>query len=182
MLVSGKWTEDWQPVQATDTKGGFVRQVSELSQLGDAGRQRRTDGRRRFSGRKRPLPPLCRADLPLGLARADHPQAEETRRCDFRLRRGARALRPGLAFGDYPGASRDDLNGATYMHEIYTRANDSFTGRATVPVLWDKEKKTIVNNRSADIVRMLNSGFGARLPMTASISTRKHCVRNRRAE
>lgn len=47
------------------------------------------------------------------------------------------------------------------MHELYTRADPHFTGRATVPVLWDKQAGTIVNNESADIVRMLNSGFGA---------------------
>ena len=52
------------------------------------------------------------------------------------------------------------LNGATYLHEIYTKADPAITGRATVPVLWDKQRQTIVNNESADIVRMLNSGFG----------------------
>jgi len=48
----------------------------------------------------------------------------------------------------------------TYLHEIYTRANPAYTGRATVPVLWDRQRETIVNNESADIVRMFNSGFG----------------------
>jgi putative glutathione S-transferase len=52
------------------------------------------------------------------------------------------------------------VNGAAYMHEIYTKADPTYTGRATVPVLWDKTRGTIVNNESADIVRMLNSGFG----------------------
>jgi putative glutathione S-transferase len=66
----------------------------------------------------------------------------------------------GWRFGDYPGADRDGLNGATYMHEIYTKADPHYTGRATVPVLWDRQKQTIVNNESADILRMLNSGFG----------------------
>jgi putative glutathione S-transferase len=66
----------------------------------------------------------------------------------------------GWRFGDYPGAERDLLNGATYLHEIYTSADPHYTGRATVPVLWDKERRTIVNNESADILRMLNSGFG----------------------
>ena len=67
----------------------------------------------------------------------------------------------GWRFGDYPGSDRDELNGATYLHELYTRADPSFTGRATVPVLWDKRRGTIVSNESADILRMLNSGFGA---------------------
>src|SRR5438034_3913448 len=56
---------------------------------------------------------------------------------------------------------RDVVNAATYLHEIYTRADLHFTGRATVPVLWDKQRNTIVNNESADILRMINSGFGA---------------------
>ena len=46
------------------------------------------------------------------------------------------------------------------MNEIYTSADPHFTGRATVPVLWDKQRNTIVNNESADILRMLNTGFG----------------------
>jgi putative glutathione S-transferase len=67
----------------------------------------------------------------------------------------------GWRFGDYPGAGRDPLNGATYLHELYSRADPRFTGRATVPVLWDSKTGTIVSNESADIVRMFNSGFGA---------------------
>ena len=58
-----------------------------------------------------------------------------------------------------PGATRDDINGARYLHEIYTRARHDYTGRVTVPVLWDREKKTIVNNESSEIIRMLNSAF-----------------------
>lgn len=45
------------------------------------------------------------------------------------------------------------------MHEIYTKIDPQFTGRATVPVLWDKKTQTIVNNESADIVKMFNSAF-----------------------
>ena len=67
----------------------------------------------------------------------------------------------GWRFGNYPGADQDTLNGATWIHELYTRADPHFTGRATVPVLWDKKTRTIVNNESADIVRMFNAGFGA---------------------
>ena len=66
----------------------------------------------------------------------------------------------GWRFGDTGGADLDTLNGATFLHEIYTRADPGISGRATVPVLWDKQRGTIVNNESADILRMLNSGFG----------------------
>ena len=66
----------------------------------------------------------------------------------------------GWKFGNYPGATADRLFGATYLHEIYTRADPHYTGRVTVPVLWDKKRQTIVNNESSEIIRMLNSAFG----------------------
>lgn len=53
----------------------------------------------------------------------------------------------------------DHLYGLRYLHQLYTRANPDYTGRVTVPVLWDKQTQTIVNNESADIIRMLNSAF-----------------------
>ncbi len=53
----------------------------------------------------------------------------------------------------------ESLLGAVHMHQVYTAANPSFSGRCTVPVLWDKESNSIVNNESADIIRMLNSAF-----------------------
>lgn len=65
----------------------------------------------------------------------------------------------GWAFGGFSGCDHDTLNGARYMHELYTRADPNFSGRATVPVLWDKHTNTIVNNESADIVQMFNSAF-----------------------
>ncbi|MBB4284538.1 glutathione S-transferase family protein [Roseospira goensis] len=55
----------------------------------------------------------------------------------------------------------DPINGARALHEIYTRARPDYTGRVTVPVLWDTRTGTIVSNESADIIRMLNHGFGA---------------------
>ncbi|HEY2523936.1 MAG TPA: glutathione S-transferase family protein [Candidatus Binataceae bacterium] len=60
-----------------------------------------------------------------------------------------------------PGATRDHLFGAAYLHEIYTRARGDYTGRVTVPVLWDRERKTIVSNESSEIIRMFNSAFDA---------------------
>jgi len=53
----------------------------------------------------------------------------------------------------------DTVNNKTCMHEIYTLAKSDFSGRVTVPVLWDKQQDTIVSNESADIIRMLNSAF-----------------------
>lgn len=59
------------------------------------------------------------------------------------------------------GKGGDPLYGLTYLREIYTKADPHYTGRVTVPVLWDRERRTIVNNESAELIRMFNSDFGA---------------------
>ena len=156
MLVDGKWSANWQPLQATDAKGGFVRQVSSFRHwvtpdgsagpTGEAG-FRAEPGRyvlyvamtcpwasRTLIGRK-----LKRLESVIAVAFAEPAMTDQ-----------------GWAFG----AAGDPYNGAAYLHEVYTRADPHFTGRATVPVLWDKRRATIVNNESADILRMFNSGFG----------------------
>src|SRR5262249_17571113 len=53
-----------------------------------------------------------------------------------------------------PGSSRDDLFGAEHLYQVYLRAKPDYTGRVTVPVLWDKRRSTIVNNESSEITRM----------------------------
>jgi putative glutathione S-transferase len=58
-----------------------------------------------------------------------------------------------------PGGTPDEVNHARYLYQVYTKAKPDFTGRVTVPVLWDKKNATIVNNESAEIIRMLNSAF-----------------------
>jgi putative glutathione S-transferase len=65
----------------------------------------------------------------------------------------------GWRFGDSPGTIADDVNGASELAEIYLRADPKYTGRVSVPVLWDKERGTIVNNESAEIIRMFNAAF-----------------------
>ncbi len=64
-------------------------------------------------------------------------------------------------FSDYPGSIRDTVNNAEYLWQIYTKADPDYTGRVTVPVLWDKETGTIVNNESREIIRMLDTEFEA---------------------
>ncbi|MCH2037749.1 MAG: glutathione S-transferase family protein [Rickettsiales bacterium] len=54
---------------------------------------------------------------------------------------------------------QDDVNNKEFLHQIYCMANPTYTGRVTVPVLWDKETKTIINNESSEIIRMFNSAF-----------------------
>mgnify|MGYP004706505871 FL=1 len=160
MLVDGKWIENWQPVQAKDSKGGFVRQTSSFRNWVTP------DGSPGPTGEGGFIATEGRYHLYVALI---CPWASRTL-----IARSLKGLEnivsvsvvepaltdQGWRFGDYPGADFDTLNGVTWMHELYTRADPHYTGRATVPVLWDKEKRTIVNNESADIVRMFNSGFG----------------------
>lgn len=69
-------------------------------------------------------------------------------------------LEQGWTFAsDTPAATGDLLYGYSYLHQLYTRSQPDYTGRVTVPVLWDKQKQTIVNNESSEIIRMLNSAF-----------------------
>lgn len=65
----------------------------------------------------------------------------------------------GWEFHDRDGATIDAVNGADRMWQIYTAADPGYTGRVTVPVLWDKKLKTIVSNESSEIIRMFNSAF-----------------------
>jgi putative glutathione S-transferase len=65
----------------------------------------------------------------------------------------------GWTFLAEDGATGDELYGSDYLHQIYTRADPSYSGRVTVPVLWDKQRKTIASNESAEIIRMFNSEF-----------------------
>lgn len=68
-------------------------------------------------------------------------------------------LEKGWTFADGPGVVPDSVNQAACLHEVYTAADPLYTGRVTVPVLWDKQSQTIVNNKSSEIIRMFNSAF-----------------------
>ena len=65
----------------------------------------------------------------------------------------------GWTFAPGQGVVPDPIHHADYLYEIYTAAQPSYSGRVTIPVLWDKERRTIVNNESSEIIRMLNSAF-----------------------
>ena len=67
----------------------------------------------------------------------------------------------GWHFSDGPDCIPDTVSGTRYLREIYKLAKDDYTGRVSVPVLWDMRQKTIVNNESAEIIRMLNVAFNA---------------------
>ncbi|WP_347312795.1 glutathione S-transferase family protein [Defluviimonas sp. SAOS-178_SWC] len=159
MLVEGKWVADWQPVQKADERGRFVRQVSSfrnwITADGSAG-PTGGGGFKAEAGRYRLYVALiC-------------PWASRT--LIARKLKGLDALIPvtvvnpvlssqGWEFGGYPGTDADPLFDARYLHEIYTRADPHFSGRATVPVLWDTRRGVMVNNESADILRMFDTAF-----------------------
>lgn len=65
----------------------------------------------------------------------------------------------GWTFRAEEGGTGDHLYGLEFLHQIYTKADPAYSGRVTVPVLWDKKLQTIVSNESAEIIRMLNSAF-----------------------
>jgi glutathionyl-hydroquinone reductase len=70
----------------------------------------------------------------------------------------------GWTFEDnpaFPDCTPDRVNGFRYLHQAYSASNPHYTGKVTVPTLWDKKTRRIVNNESSEIIRMLNSEFGA---------------------
>jgi glutathionyl-hydroquinone reductase len=75
---------------------------------------------------------------------------------------------PGWQFpgseDEYPGATLDKLYGSAYLHDIYFKADKEYKGRYSVPVLWDTEAKTIVNNESHELLRWLPNAFNSMLP------------------
>jgi len=155
MLMDGKWVADWQPVQAKDEKGGFVRQAANfrnwITPDGSAG----PTGEGGFKAE------AGRYHLYVALI---CPWASRT--LIGRKLKGLEnvisvsVVEPELTDQGWRFSNPADADGATYLHEVYSRTDPAISGRATVPVLWDKQRGTIVNNESADILRMLNSGFG----------------------
>ncbi|AGY58776.1 glutathione S-transferase family protein [Gloeobacter kilaueensis] len=67
----------------------------------------------------------------------------------------------GWEFRDEPGAIPDSVNGASALWQIYVKAKSDYTGKVTVPVLWDKWTNTIVNNESREIIRMFDTEFAS---------------------
>ena len=158
LLVDGVWQQD-----GLRTKDGhFIRPTAALPQLGDAGRQRRPFRRRRLCRRARPLSPLRLARLPMGAPHHHLPQAQGAgeRDLDVGRRRPTCARMAGPSTQTRARAATPSTARAR-LSEIYLLADPKYTGRVSVPVLWDKKRKTIVNNESSEIIRMLNSAFDA---------------------
>jgi len=151
LLVEGEWSKAWYDTESTG--GRFVRKQSSFRDW------------IRANGSTPYLPEAGRYHLYVSLA---CPWAHRT--LIFRKLKGLEEAitlsvvdpfmgENGWMFGAAKGATPDLLFGSRYLHEIYTRADPKYTGRVTVPVLWDRERATIVNNESSEIIRMFNSEF-----------------------
>lgn len=142
LLVEGKWVDQWYDTKSTG--GKFVRQESSFRDF---------IGSDKFSAEK------DRYHLYIS-----HACPWAHRAAIFRKLKGLENIIGLTVVNAYMGEngwelSEDTLNGKSYMHEIYTLASPKYTGRVTVPVVWDKKENTIVNNESSEIIRMFNSAF-----------------------
>ncbi|HEX7075784.1 MAG TPA: glutathione S-transferase family protein [Hyphomicrobiaceae bacterium] len=157
LLVDGVWHDQWYDTKSTG--GRFVRQDSAFRNWITP------DGSPGPSGVGGYKAEAGRYHLYVSLA---CPWAHRT--LIFRKLKGLEAmigvsvvhwlmLENGWTFADGPGVVPDPIFGARYLYEIYARAEPHYTGRVTVPMLWDKKTGTIVNNESSEIIRMFNSAF-----------------------
>ena len=156
LLIDGKWHDVWYDTKASH--GRFVRTEAQFRNWvtgdGSAGPSGGGDSRR-----AEPLPPVRRVRVPVGASHADHAQAQGPRVADHHLvdqllhGRGRLDVRAG------PETIADDVNHVQQLYELYTIADPQYSGRATIPILWDKKQRTIVSNESAEIIRMLNGAF-----------------------
>jgi glutathionyl-hydroquinone reductase len=151
LVIDGVWSNRWYDTKKTS--GKFVRQESKFRNWVTA------DGLSGFKAES------GRYHLYVSLA---CPWAHRT--LIFRAIKGLEEMisvsvvhwfmgEHGWTFVKGEGVILDTVNKVQFLHEVYTKAKPSFTGRVTVPILWDKLTKTIVNNESSEIIRMFNSAF-----------------------
>lgn len=156
-LVEGKWEDVWYDTKST--KGKFVRQSAAFRNWITASGEPGPGGEGEFKAE------VGRYHLYVSLA---CPWAHRT--LIFRKLKGLEEAisvsvvnaymgAEGWTFEPGDGVVPDGVNNVSRLHEVYTLADAHYTGRVTVPVLWDKQKKTIVSNESSEIIRMLNSAF-----------------------
>lgn len=157
LLINGRWHDQWYNTEKNN--GKFVRSQSQfrnwITPTGEAG----PTGQSGFRAEK------DRYHLYVSLA---CPWAHRTL-IFRRLKKleeyitvsivSPNMLEQGWALDGEYGSNVDEINAKQFLHEIYTLAQPDYTGRVTVPVLWDKKTHTIVNNESAEIIRMFNSAF-----------------------
>ncbi|MGZ5866246.1 MAG: glutathione S-transferase family protein [Xanthobacteraceae bacterium] len=154
MVIDGRWTEDPPPETATD--GAFRRIPSafrnQITADGSSGFPAASGRYHLYVGYHCPW--AHRTIIFRALKRLEHAISISYCLPYFRENGWTYELRP-----EAPDCTLDEINGFHYLHQAYTAADPHYTGKVTIPVLWDKEKRTIVNNESSEIIRMLNSEF-----------------------
>ncbi len=154
LLVNGQWQDRWYDTD--ENAGRFVRQESQFRNWVTV------DGSAGPSGEGGFAAEPDRYHLYVSLA---CPWAHRTLifRSIKRLQGviGVTVVNPLMLENGWElgGTERGPVSGIKYLYELYLAVADNMTGRVTVPVLWDKQRNTIVNNESAEIIRMLNSAF-----------------------
>ncbi|QTN34587.1 glutathione S-transferase family protein [Cognatishimia activa] len=157
LLVDGKWVDQWYDTKSSG--GKFVRSAAQFRNWITA------DGSAGESGKAGFKAESGRYHLYVSMA---CPWAHRT--LIFRALKGlsdhidVSAVHPdmldqGWTFEKDGVAQGDPLYGSQFTHNLYTRADPTYSGRVTVPILWDKEQETIVSNESSEIIRMFNSAF-----------------------
>jgi len=157
LLVKGEWHDQWYDTSKSD--GAFVRNETQFRNWVTA------DGRAGPSGKAGFRAKRGRYHLYVSLA---CPWAHRTlifrqlKRLDDLITVSVvdpHMLEQGWAFNENFESTLDEVNGHEYLYQLYTQENANYSGRVTVPVLWDKEQQVIVNNESSEIIRMFNSAF-----------------------
>ena len=161
MLVDGKWEGDWQRLKWTDTRGRFVRQVSTFRNWVTADGSPGPTGVGGFRAEPGRYHLYVALNCPWACRTLTYRKLKKLDDVISVSIAVPAVTDQGYSFGEYPGSIPDPLYNIRYLHELYTRADPHYTGRATVPALWDKKQGTLVNNESSDIIRMLNSAFDA---------------------
>ena len=157
LLQEGKWVDQWYDTKSTN--GRFVRKAPQFRNWVT------TDGRAGPSGKGGFKAEIGRYHLYVSLA---CPWAHRT--LIFRALKGLEKMisvsvvhwymaENGWTFDVGDGVAPDTVNGAQFLYQVYTQAKPDYSGRVTVPVLWDKHTKTIVSNESPEIIRMFNTAF-----------------------
>ena len=151
LLVNGEWKDQWY--DTSKTGGKFVRSKSQFENqiINDENAEFKPESNRYHLYISHACPWAHRAFIFRKLKKLEehisisvvHPVM----------------LDKGWTFQEGKDVIPDSILGSKYMHQIYTTAQKDYTGRVTVPVLWDKKKKTIVNNESSQIIRIFNSAF-----------------------
>lgn len=151
-LVKGVWVDQWY---GSDEKGRFVRDETQFHQaiLADGSSGHAAESGRYHLYVSLACPWAHRALLARGLKGLQQAISLSV----VHPHMGAQ----GWELTEYPGAVPDPVNHARYLHEVYTKAKPDYTGRVTVPVLWDKQRQTIVCNDSRMLLRMLSRELDA---------------------